>query len=322
MPVSRFVIGMVSVCLMAATANRAFGQSYPNKSIRIVTSEPGGGADLVARIAAQGLTVVLAQQVIVDNRGGSAVIPAEIVAKAPPDGYTLSVSGNTTWLLPFLQENVPYDPLKDFSLISLTTSSPAVLAVHPSVAASSVKELIALAKARPGELNYASGTLGSTTHLATELFKVMAGINIVRVPYKGAGPALIALGAGQVQLMFFPASSGTPHMKAGRVKGLAVASAQPTALAPGLPTVTASGLPGYESGTFHVVFAPARTPEAIINRLNQEIVRYINRPEVKDQLFNSGLDIVGSSPQQSASTMKAEMDRMGKLIKQAGIRGE
>ena len=322
MLLARLVAGLVSLCMIAATAGMAIGQSYPNKSIRIVTSEPGGGADLVARIAAQGLTAVLGHPVIVDNRGGSAVIPAEIVAKAPPDGYTLSVSGNTTWLLPFLQENVPYDPLRDFSLISLTTSSPAVLAVHPSVAANSVKELIALAKARPGELNYASGTLGSTTHLATELFRVMADINIVRVPYKGAGPALIALGAGQVQFMFFPASSGTPHIKAGRVKGLAVASAQPTALAPGLPTVTASGLPGYESGTFHVVFAPARTPEVIIARLNQEIVRYINRAEVKDKLFNSGLDIVGGSPKQSAATMKAEMVRMGKVIKDAGIKGE
>jgi tripartite-type tricarboxylate transporter receptor subunit TctC len=197
-----------------------------------------------------------------------------------------------------------------------------VLAVHPSVAANSVKELIALAKARPGELNYASGTLGSTTHLATELFKVMAGINIVRVPYKGAGPALVALAAGQVQLMFFPASSGTPYLKTGRIKGLAVASAQPSALAPGLPTVMATGLPGYESGTFHLVFAPAKTPEAIITRLNQEIVRYINRPDVKEKLFSSGLEIVGSSPKQSTSTIKAEMDRMGKVIKDAGIRAE
>jgi tripartite-type tricarboxylate transporter receptor subunit TctC len=309
-----------SVC--AQSPSPAAGQAYPNKAIRIVTAEPGGGADLVARITAQGLTGILGQQVIVENRGGSAVIPAEIVAKAPADGYTLSVSGNTTWLLPFLQANVPYSPLKDFAMIVLTTSSPAVLAVHPSVAAGSVKDVIALAKAKPGELNFASGTLGSTTQLATELFRVMAGINIVRVPYKGAGPALAALVAGQVQFMFFPASTGTPMLKAGKVKGIAVASAQPTALAPGLPTVSASGLPGYESGTFHVVFAPARTPEAIITRLNQEIVRYINRAEIKDKLFGAGLDIVGTTSRQSAATMKAEMERMGKVIKEAGLKAE
>jgi tripartite-type tricarboxylate transporter receptor subunit TctC len=271
-------------------------------------------------VVAQGLTDRLGQPVIVENRGGSAVIPAEIVAKAAPDGYTLSTSGNTTWLLPFLQDGVPYAPLRDFSMIVLTTSSPAVLAAHPSLAVNSVKELIALARAKPGELNAASGTLGSTTQLSLELFRVMAGINVVRVPYKGAGPALTALIAGQVQFMFFPASTGAAQLKAGKVKGLAVAAAQPTALVPGLPTVTASGLPGYEAGTFHVVFAPARMPESLIARLNQEIVRLINQPEVKERLFGAGLDVVGPSPKQSLAMMKAEMDRMGKVIREAGLK--
>jgi tripartite-type tricarboxylate transporter receptor subunit TctC len=318
-----FRFAMLCPCLVLSLAlfcspQLVSGQSYPSKPIRIITSEPGGGADLVARLVAQGLTAGFGQQAIVDNRGGNAVIQAQIMARALPDGYTLLTSGNNHWILPVLQA-VPYDPRRDYSPITLTTSSPALLAVHPSVAAHSVKELIALAKTKPGELNYASGAQGSTTHLASELFKAMAGINIVRVTYKGSGPAVLALIAGEVQMMFFPASSGMQHVKSGRVKALAVASAQPSPLAPGLPSVAASGLPGYESGTFHAVFAPAHTPSSIVGRLNQQIVRFINTPEVKEQLFKAGLEIVGSSPQDAAAIIGSEMARFGKVIKSAGI---
>lgn len=283
---STALLGLFALALGTANA-----QNYPIKPVRIVTSEPGGGADLVARMAAQAITTGLGQQGIVDNRGGNAVIQAQIMAKAPADGYTLLASGNTHWILPLVQ-TVPYDPLRDYAPVTVTTSSPALLAINPGLPVRSVKELIALAKAKPGQLNYASGVQGSTTHLSSEMFKAMAGIDIVRVTYKGSGPAAVALIAGEVQMMFFPGSTGAPHVKAGRVKALAVASAQPSALFPDLPTVSASGLPGYESGTYHAVFAPAGTPAAIVNRLNQEIVRYINRADVKERLFNGGLEVV------------------------------
>jgi tripartite-type tricarboxylate transporter receptor subunit TctC len=228
------------------------------------------------------------------------------------------VAGNNHWTLPVLQ-TVPYDPRRDYAVITTTTSSPAILAVNNGVPVSSVKELIALAKAKPGQLNYASGAQGSTTHLASELFKSMAGVDITRVNYKGSGPAAVALISGEVQMMFFPGSTGMAHVRAGRVKALAVASAQPSALTPGLPTIAASGLPGFESGTYHAVFAPARTPAAIVDLLNQVIVRHINRPELKEQLFKAGLEIVGSTPEQAALIIRAEMERFAKLIKSAGI---
>jgi len=315
----RFVVWVFSVGLMGLDAGVASGQQYPSKPIRMVTAAPGGGADLVARVIAGELTAGFGQQVIVDNRGGSTVIPTEIVVKAPPDGYTLQLSSGTLWLLPLLQDNVPYDPLRDLSPISLTTSSPSILVVHPSMPVKSVKELIALAKARPGVLNYAAGTIGSSTHLSSALFKTMAGVNMVRVPYRGANPALNALIGGEADLMFITASSGMPHVKSGRLRALAVGSAQPSALAPGLPTVAASGLPGYEYGTTHGVFAPANTPKAIINRLNQRIVRFLNRADVKKMLFKRGLEVVASAPEELTATMRSEIARMDKVIRESRI---
>lgn len=314
--VSTFCVG-----LMVMGTGVVLGQTYPNKPIRVVTAEPGGGGDVVSRIIGQGLTASLGQQVVVDNRAGSVVIQAEVMSKAPSDGYTLLVSGNTFWVLPLLQP-VPYDPIRDYSPITVTTSSPAVLAINPALQANSVKELIALAKARPGALNYASGVMGSTTHLASELFKSMAGIDVVRISYKGAGSAAMAVITGEVQMMLIPMSTAAPYIKSGRMKALAVASAQPSALVPGLPTVAASGLPGYESATLHAVFAPARTPQAIVNHLNKEIVRYIRSTDATEKLFNAGLEIVGSSPEQSAVTIKSEIARLGKVIKDARIRAD
>lgn len=311
----------LSAVLLVSTASVvgvAAAQSFPTKPIRVVTSAPGGGADRMARVIAQAFSAAWGQQGIVDNRGGNAVIQANIVTKASPDGYTLLVAGNNHWTLPVLQP-VSYDPRRDYEVITTTTSSPAILAVNSALPVSSVKELIALAKAKPGKLNYASGAQGSTTHIASELFKSMADVDIVRVTYKGSGAAAVALIAGEVQMMFFPGSTGMAHVRAGRVKALAVASAQPSALTPGLPTVSASGLPGYEAGTLHVVFAPAGTPAPIVKQLNEAIVRYINTPEVKQQLFKSGLEIVGNSPAQATATIRSEMERLGKMIKAAGI---
>jgi tripartite-type tricarboxylate transporter receptor subunit TctC len=242
------------------------------------------------------------------------------VAKAPPDGYTLLFWGSALWLLPFLRSGVPYDPVKDFAPITLAVNSPNVIIVHPSLAANSVRELIALAKARPGQLNYASGSTGSSNHLAAELFNSMAGINIVRITYKGAGAALNDLIAGQVQVMFPNAAAAAPHIKSGRIRALAVTSLQPSALAPGLPTVAGSGLPGYESGSILSVLAPGRTPIPIINRLNREIVQVLKRPDVKEKFFTTGSEVVASSPDELAAARESDMVKIGKLIKDVGIR--
>ena len=286
----------------------------------MIASGVGGGGDFGSRLIAQGLTASLGQPVVVENRGGSAVVPAQIVAQAPPDGYTLLSYASTIWLLPYLQ-SVPYDPVKDFSPITLAVSSPNILVVHPSLAVRSVKELIALAKARPGALSYASTAAGGPPHLAAELFKSMAGVDIVRVPYKGAGLALTELMAGQVQLYFLIPTAAMPHVKSGKLRALAVTSARPSALAPGLPTMAAT-LPGYEMVTNLGIFAPAKTPETIIMKLNQEIVRVLNQPDVKEKFFNAGTDTVASSPEAFAAAMKVEMAAIAKLIKTAGIRGD
>jgi tripartite-type tricarboxylate transporter receptor subunit TctC len=319
MLIKRFVAWMFSIGMMVLGAGMVFGQNYPNKPIRIVASAAGGSGDFAARLIAQGLSGALSQQVVVDNRGG--VIPGEIVSKAPPDGYTLLIDAASFWIGPLLQET-PYDPVKDFAPVTLTDSAPNVLVVNPSLPVKSVKELIALAKARPGELNYGSSSTGSTPHLAAELFNMMAGVKIVRVPFKGSGPAVISLLGGQVQLMFATAGSVAPHVKSGRLRALAVASLQPSALAPGLPTIAASGVPGYEAVAFEGMFAPAKTPVAIIDRLNQEIVRVLNRAEVKERFFNAGVETVGSTPEEFAAAIKSNVAKWGKLIKDAGIRDE
>jgi tripartite-type tricarboxylate transporter receptor subunit TctC len=316
MPLLRFVARMFPVGMLILCAGVASGQNYPNKLIRIVTSSPGSNNDWGARLIAQEITKTLGQSVIVENRGGLGV---EQVAKAPPDGYTLLFYGNTVWLLPFLRDNVPYDPVRDFSTITLAVTSPIVIVVHPSLPVKSLKELIALAKARPGELNYAAGTIGASPHLATELFKAMAGINLVRVPYKGTGPSVIALVGGEVHLMFSGLGSVAPHLKSGRLRALAVATSRPSALVPGLPTVAAAGVPGYEAASIIGMFAPAKTPATIIHLLNQEIVRALNRADVKELFLNSGAEVVGSSPEEFAATIKSDMARLGKVIKDAGI---
>jgi len=311
----RFIIA-ITLALSASAANHATAEPYPVKVIRIVTSEPGGGNDLVARIVAQGLTANLRQQVIVENRGSIAI---EVALKATPDGYTLLMYGSNVWLLPFLRDNVPWDPVRDFAPVTIAVSLPNILVVHPSLPAKSVAELVALAKARPGELNYAAGTLGVSPHLAAELFKAMAGVNIVQIPYKGGGPALNGLIGGQTQVMFPNAGSVMPHLKAGRVRGLAVTTAEPTPLAPGLPTIASSGVPGYEWISTIVMFAPARTPFALVSRLNREIVNVLNTAESRQRLFSSGAEVVASSPQELAARIKSDMVKMGKVIRDAGI---
>lgn len=307
--VGMFLLGLCVPCM-------ALAQTYPAKPVRIVTVAPGSANDIVARLIAQELRPVLGQTVIVDNRG---TIAAEVVARAPADGYTLLLYGSAVWLSPFIRSNTPYDPVKDFAPLTLVASSPNIVVAHPSLPVKSVRELIAFARARPGQLNYAAGSLGAAPHLAAELFKSMAKLNIVRVAYKGTGGSLIGILSGEVELMFPTAGSVTPHIKAGKLRGLAVTSLQPTALAPGLPLL-ADALPGYESVSLNGMFAPAKTPDPIIRQLNQEITRIMTRPEVKEKLVAAGTDAMATTPEEFAATIKSEMAKWGALIRSVGIR--
>jgi len=304
---------------LALGAGITGGQNFPIKPIRIVTAEAGGGSDFPARIVAQGLTESLGQPVIVENRP-SGVIPAETVSKASPDGYTLIVGAGSLWITPLLQKT-SYDPVRDFSPITIIVTTPLVLVVHSTLPVASVQELISLAKARPGELNYGSLPVGSTGHLSTELFKSMANVNIVRIPYKGTASAINDLISGEVQLMFSNAAPVMPHVKSGRLKALAVTTAQPSSLTPGLPTL-AETLTGYQAGVFTGIFAPAGTPAAVISKLNLEIVRIIKSPDVKERFFTAGSEIVGNSPQEFSDFINTDMARMGRLIKTIGIHAE
>jgi tripartite-type tricarboxylate transporter receptor subunit TctC len=301
-----------------ATAHAAEAP-YPNRPIRLVVSGVAGSSNFTARLIANGLSSALGQQVVVDGREGG-VIAAEIAARAAPDGYTLHLNGSALWLLPFMRSRVPYDPVRDFAPVALAVSTPNILVIHPSVPVKSVRELIALAKAKPGELNYASGNAGTSNHLAAELFKSMAGVNITRIPYKGGAPAISDLVGGQVQLMFGAALAVAQHVQSGRLRALAVTSAKPSALVTGLPTVADAGVPGYASVAIFGVLAPAKTPPALIERLNHEIVKVLQQSDVKERLFNAGSEVVASTPAAFDTAIKTEMKDLGKLIRDAGIK--
>ena len=320
MRLSRSAAGILCIGAMAADAGVTFSQEYPGKPVRIITADAGGTGDVVARQIAQGLSGNLGQQVIVDNRGGGAIISGQLVAKAPPDGYTLLVFGGSFWIAPLMRDRNPYDAVRDFAPISLVASTPIVLSVHASLPAKSVRDLIQLARTRPGELDYVSGPAGAVAHLAGELFKTLAGVRIMHIPYKGEGPALVALAGGQVHLSFLTAGAVTPMMQSGKLRALAVTSAQPSALLPTLPTVAASGLPGYETSITYGMFAPARTPNAIIARLHQETTRLLSGADAREKLLSAGIEYAGSSPAEFAATIKSDITKMSKVIKDAGIR--
>jgi tripartite-type tricarboxylate transporter receptor subunit TctC len=315
--IARSLVVAAGLSAVAASSAVFAQEGYPTKPIRMVVPAPGGGADIVARLIAPRLSEAFGQQFIVDNRGQ---IAPDLVAKAPPDGYTLHVNGSPLWILPLMRPT-SWDVLKDFVPVTMAVTSPSVLTVHPSLPVRNVKELIALARAKPGQLNYAAGTLGAAPHLAAELFKAMTGVNIVRVPYKGSGPALIGLMTGESQIMF-PAASGIEYIKQGKIKALAVGSAERSPLLPGVPTIAESGVPGYESISPQGVFAPAKTPSAIIDRLSREISRALNVPELKDRLTPTGVQVVASTPEAFGATIRADIDRTAKLIKTMGISEE
>lgn len=305
--------------LMGVLPAVAAAQTYPSKPIRVVTSETGGGTDYVARVMAQELSGSLGQPVIVENRGAG-VYSGEIVSKATPDGYTLLITGTSFWVGPLFRKT-PYDPIRDFSPVSLLVNSPNVLVVNPAMPVKSVRELIDLARAKPGELSYATASTGSSSHLASELFKSMAGVNVVRIPYKGTGPGLIDLIGGRVHFSFATSSGVEQHTRSGRLRAIAVTSAEPSVLFPGLPPVAAT-VPGYVSGGGTAMLAPPRTPAAIVQRLNREVITALAKPHVKELFLKRGAEVVGNSPAQFTVMMKAEISRIDKLIKQTGIQTE
>jgi tripartite-type tricarboxylate transporter receptor subunit TctC len=305
----------IGICVFAVST--ALAQGYPSKAIRIFTTEAGGASDLPARLIAKELQASLGQPVLVDNR---AIIGVELVAQAAADGHTLLHYTSPLWIIPLFRSNVSWDIGRDFAPVGLTVVTPNLLVVHPSLPVKSVKELIVLAKTRPGDLNYGTSSTGSSNHLAGELFKSMAGVKIVRVAYKGGGSSINALIAGELQLAFPSAGSAMGHVKAGKLRALAVTSAEPSALTPGLPTMAASGLPGYESISYTCMFAPARTPAPIVNRLSHEVAQGLRVPAVKERLFNVGSEVVASSPSEAAATIKSEIERIRKLINDAGLR--
>lgn len=309
--------------LLLGAAGVARAQAYPDRPIRLVVPfAPGGGTDLTGRAIAQRLTDAFGKPVVVDNRAGAGgVIGADLVAKATPDGYTLLMGtpGPMT-INPNLQKKMPYDTLRDFAPITLTTISPFILVVHPAVPASTVKELIALAKQKPGALNFGTAGTGSVAHLSAEQFKAMTGVQLTHVPYKGSSQSLIDLLAGQVQMVFENLPVVLPHIRAGKVRALAVGTRTRSALLPEYPTVAETGVPGYEASTAFGMVAPAKTPREIVGRLNREVVKILHSAEIKDGFGALGLEAVGSTPGEYAEHLRDELARYAKVIKAAGIR--
>jgi len=319
---ARAVLCMVAV---SGSCEYALAQDYPVKPIRFIAPNlPGGPTDILARIIAQKLSDGLGQPVVVENRAGAAGnIGTEVAAKSPPDGYTL-LSGNiaTFGANVSLYKRLGFDPVNDFAPVVLVATQPNILVVHPSLPVTSVKELIALARAHPGQLNYAGSGIGAVAHLAAELFKNDTATNIVHIAYKSAAPALTDLIAGQTQLMFATALSVQPHLQAKRLRPLAVTTPQRARAFPELPTVAEAGVPGFEATTWHGVLVPAGTPATIVGKLNAEINRLLQLPDVRERLGNLGAEIVGGTPKEFAGHIQREIPRWAKVIKAAGIQLE
>ena len=305
-------------------ANSVTAQPYPSKSIRfIVPFAPGGTNDIVARMVGVKLTEAWGQPVVIDNRGGAGgVIGADLAAKSVPDGYTLLMANVNFATNPGLLRNLPYDTEKDFAAVSLLATSPSVLVVHPSIPVRSVKEMIAFAKAKPGQLSYSSSGAGTTGHMAMELLKQMAAIDMVAVHYKGGGPALIDLIAGRVSPGFATILSAAPHIEGGRLRALAVSTPKRSSALPDLPTVAEAGVPGYEFTGWWGVVVPARTPHAVISKLNGELVKILAQPDVRERLVREGADPASTTPEAFTAYMRSEVAKWSKVIKTANIKAE
>ncbi len=309
---------------IAAIATVAGAQTFPQRPVRVVVPYAvGGSTDVVFRILQPKVSEYLGQQVLIDNRpGGAATIGMDLVAKAAPDGYTLGVANIAFGANPSLLAKMPYDSERDFAPVSLVTLVTMVLAVHPSVPARSVKELVALAKAKPGALNYASAGQASANHLATELFKYMTHTNLVHVPYKGGGPGVVAIVSGETSATFATIPSAIGHFKTGRLIALGVSSSQRNQALPNVPTIAEAGVPGYEAYEWQGLMAPAGTPAPVVRRLQQDYAKALALPEMKERLASLGADAVGSSPEELASFIRREFANWGRVVKEAGIKIE
>jgi len=310
--------------LMAIAGPVTAQQDYPSKPIRVITPyAPGGSTSILARLVGQKLTESWGQQVIVENRpGGNTVIGTESLAKSPPDGYTIMLTSKTLVINPNLIPNLPYDPIKDFAPIGTVSRVEFVLVVHPAVPANNLQELIALAKARPGQLNYATPGSGGPGHLATEIFSVMTGVKMQHIPYKGGGAALIDLVGGQVQLCFATPLEFAPHINSGKLKGIAVSGEVRLPSLPQVPTFTEAGLPGLDIAFWQGIFAPAGTPKAVIEKISTELARILAMPVTREKLVFQGMEPFINTPEQFAALIKADLAKFSKVIKAANIKLE
>ncbi len=299
------------------------GQAYPSKSIRIIAPfAPGGGTDFIARVAAQKLTEVLGQQAVVDNRpGAGGVVGAELGVKAPPDGYTFTLIGGSYGVSPSLYK-LSFDPVNDITAVIQMSQGPFLVVVHPSLPVKTVKDLIALAKAKPNSLNYASGGRGSHAHLSTELFTDMAGIKMVHIPYKGTSPAVTDTIAGEIQVLFGSVAGTLPQMRNGRLRGIAVTSPRRIEAAPEIPTVDESGLKGYEVVLWHGVIAPKGLPKPILDRVNGELNKILRNKDMQDKLSGDGVSAAGGTPEQFAALIKKDIEIWRKVVQKASIKAD
>src|SRR4051812_14586707 len=313
------------IAVSAVLCNSALAQpAYPSKPIRLVVPfAPGGPVDTIARAIGPKLTESLGQQTIVDNRpGGGSTIGSDVVAKAPPDGHTLLLTSSSIAINPAIYPKIPFDATRDLAPISQISTSSLIVVLHPSVPARSIRELIALAKARKGELVYASSGTGSAPHLAVELFNSMTGTRMVHVPYKGAAPATIDLLAGHVSLMFNNLISAVPNVHAGKLRALAVTGSTRTPALPDLPTIAEAGVPGYEASTWYAMFAPAATPPAIVERLHRDVAAIVKSPDIRRQLAAVGIDPLGGTPEQMARYLHSEIAKWGKVARASGAKAD
>ena len=317
----RYVI-IVWLASIGISAECVFAQDYPARPIRlVVASSPGGASDILARMLAQKLSEELGQQVVVDNRGGaSGVIGTDIVARAVPDGYTLLIIQPSLTINPSMIRKLPYDAVRDFAPVSLVVDAAQIMTVNPAVAATNVKDLIALAKAKPGELMFGSPGVGTSPHLVAELFKLTAGVDMPQVLFKGSGMAFISLMSGEVSVAFSTVLSALPHVKSGKIRALGVTTSKRVAVVPDVPTIAESGLPGFETSQWFGILAPARTPRPIVDRLYQALQRGSNSPDVKERLMAQGVEVVNQKPEQFAAVIKRELVQWAKVIKAAGIK--
>lgn len=324
----RLSLDALCACCLAASAFAGTAQAgeerYPTKPIRfIVPQPPSGTADILARMIGQKLSELLGQQVVIDNRpGASGTIGSDLVAKARPDGYTILMTLTSHTTTPSMYAKLPYDPIKDFAPLSMVTSAALILVVNPAVPVHSVKELIALAKAKPNQLNFTSAAIGSGGHLAGELLKSMAGFSTTYVNYRGTGPAIIALLGNEVQFMFAGLLPAQVQIKANKLRAVAVTSAKRSAFIPDLPTVAESGLPGFEVIGWYGVLAPAGTPPSIVRRLNAEIVKILGLPDIRERIAGQGAEVVGDTPAQFEAFLRADVARWAPVIKASGARAE